>query len=125
MTLIDSMRKRVSFLEHTRAHLEGGWSVLWGRAESLCGEDQHRGRYGVAFERAVAPIEKSARFVVPFLSTGGIAVFMKGSGVDSQKTRGVIDRLGAVVEATITYTVPNSSGKPRTLVVVRRITDVE
>ena len=127
LTLVDAMRKRIAFLEHVRNELVGDWDIIWGRAESLALDSSHRERYAVAFERALAPMERSARLVLPFVSVGGRAIFMKGPTVSHEfianpNLEDDIAILGGAVPIFLTYSLPDEPGRVRTIVEVRRIT---
>jgi 16S rRNA (guanine527-N7)-methyltransferase len=125
VTLVEAMRKRCAFLEHVRALLATDWKIVWARAESLGQIPEYAGAFDVAFERAVAPIERSARLVLPLVSAGGMAVFMKGSNVvrDASGLGRVMEPLGGRIEAVHPYALPNASPqrRPRVLVLVRKV----
>ena len=57
VTLLDSLRKRCDFARAAAAHLGvRNAGVLWGRAEALGRDPEHRERYDVATARAVAEV---------------------------------------------------------------------
>jgi 16S rRNA (guanine527-N7)-methyltransferase len=122
VTLVEAIRKRSAFLEHARAEIDATWTVIWGRAELLARDPKHREQYDVALERAVAPIQKSVSLVLPFVSEGGLAVFMKGAKVVDEivEIERAVEPLGGTIEATHSYTLPGGAKKVRTLVMVRK-----
>jgi 16S rRNA (guanine527-N7)-methyltransferase len=125
LTLVDAMRKRIAFLEHTRNELSSNWDIVWGRAEVVSRDIKYRGGYDVAIERAVAPLERSAGLVLPFVSERGLAIFMKGlavldTGIGRGQNRSAICHLGGSIENMHSYSLPSTPGKVRTLVSVRK-----
>jgi 16S rRNA (guanine(527)-N(7))-methyltransferase RsmG len=125
VTLVEAMRKRCAFLDHVRALLATDWKIVWARAESLARNPEYADAFDVAFERAVAPIERSARLVLPLVSAGGLAVFMKGSSVlrRTEELGRIMEPLGGHIEVVHQYDLPNASPQRRTrvLVLVRKV----
>lgn len=80
---MDSMQKRVSFIEAAAA-LAAVPNVepLCGRAEDLGREPGHRDAYAVAVARAVADAPVLAEYCLPFVAPGGLWVAAKGPVID-------------------------------------------
>ena len=79
MTLIDAVRKKISFVNHVIRCL--GLSrieALHVRAEALAGEQRFQGRYTVIVCRALADLTKVARLALPLLSGQGKIVVYQG-----------------------------------------------
>jgi len=85
VTMIEATGKKAGFL---RAAIDGlGLSnarALHGRAEELARDPAHRARYDLASARAVASLPALVELSLPFLRTGGVALFPKGLGVDGE-----------------------------------------
>lgn len=78
VTLVDSVRKKVRFVEHVIADLAlSNARAFWGRAEDLGRQPEHRERYGVATARAVAETAVLAEYALPLLRLGGVALLWK------------------------------------------------
>ncbi|MDD4797087.1 MAG: 16S rRNA (guanine(527)-N(7))-methyltransferase RsmG [Eubacteriales bacterium] len=76
--LIDSMAKRIGFLQDATARLGlNNVSTAVARAEDL-GRGAGRGRFDVALSRAVAPLNVLLEYALPLLKTGGKALCYKG-----------------------------------------------
>ncbi len=122
VTLVDAQRKRVAFLEHVRDQVALDYEVIWARAETLASDSHHLDHYTAAFERAVAPLARSVGLVLPLVSAGGLAVFMKGSTAsrEADEADGRIRSLGGNIETARTYILPGATPKTRTLVLVRK-----
>ena len=93
VTLIEPLLRRTTFLEEAVAQLALENVVVHrGRAEEL-GRDA---AYDVVTSRAVAPMDRLARWSMPLVRPGGLFLAMKGSSVEDELTDSwkLIDRLG-------------------------------
>jgi 16S rRNA (guanine527-N7)-methyltransferase len=86
VTLLDSSKRKVSFLERAAATFPNVEAV-WGRAEE---QDQ---RFGVAVAKALAPPAVALEWLLPLVSEGGAAVLWLGS-VDLDRLSRVSEQLG-------------------------------
>ena len=88
VTLVDSVRKKVSFLKHAIRTLGlNGIDAVHGRLEDLCLLPEHRGKFDRVVCRAFSSLEDFATLALPFLSPGGRLLAMKGPQADcSQET---------------------------------------
>jgi len=98
VTLIDSLRKRVNFLQETVSAL-GLTNVkcIHTRAEDLKRSDV---AFDVCTVRAVAAMDKLAKWVLPITKPDGLFLAMKGPDVSDEldRARPVLDKFGGVVE---------------------------
>src|ERR687886_2909172 len=79
VTLLDSTRKKISFLDVLIAKLGiKNVTTSIGRAETISHQPQHRQTYDIALLRAVAPAPICAEYALPFLKTGGLAILYRG-----------------------------------------------
>ncbi len=79
VTLVDSVRKKVSFLKHAiRALGLSGIDVVHGRLEDLGVLPAYRGKYDRVVCRAFSSLEAFANLTLPFLAPGGCLLAMKG-----------------------------------------------
>lgn len=78
-TLLDSLKKRIVFLEEVlyKLGLEN-ISCIHGRAEDFARDEQYRENYDIALARAVAKLPILMELCTPFLKKGGIFIAMKG-----------------------------------------------
>jgi 16S rRNA (guanine527-N7)-methyltransferase len=93
VTLVESMARRVGFLEQCVAEMKlENVEVLRGRAEDLAG----RLVVDVVTSRAVAPLEKVAGWSVGLLRPGGKALAIKGASAETElaRARPALARLG-------------------------------
>jgi 16S rRNA (guanine527-N7)-methyltransferase len=84
--LVDSIAKKVAFLETAIEALEVGDRVraVRARAEDLARESEHRERWPVVLARAVGSLAEVVELAFPLLEAGGIVIAWKGSALDSE-----------------------------------------
>lgn len=116
LTLLDSTKKRIAWLDQTLAKLEVCAACVAARAEEF-GE---RARYDIAVSRAVARLNMLAELCLPLVRVGGIFLAMKGAAADEElsQARSAIELLGGKIEQTVQYEI---SGAKRGVVIVRKI----
>lgn len=122
LTLLESVRKKVVFLEHVVEELGlRGVEVVWERAENFARQPAHRERYDVAMSRAVAHVATLAEYALPLLRLGGILVAQKGAEIDEEveSALAAIEVVGGRLREVQTVFVPGISD-PRHLVVVEK-----
>jgi len=111
VTLLDSTRKKINFLETLLAKvgIENA-TTLTGRAEAIAQQPQHRQTYDVALLRAVAPASVCAEYALPLLKTDGLAILYRGHWTDeeTQALKPVVEHLGGVIESIESFTTPIS-----------------
>jgi 16S rRNA (guanine527-N7)-methyltransferase len=79
VTLVDSVRKKVSFLKHAIRCLGlNGVDAVHGRLEDLRLLPEYGGRYDRVVCRAFSSLEDFANLTLPFLAPGGSLLAMKG-----------------------------------------------
>jgi len=84
-TLLDSLKKRTTFLERTVAELGlTNVDVVWARAEDFGRDDARRESYDVVTARAVAELRVLAEFCVPLVRVGGHWVSAKNADVEAE-----------------------------------------
>lgn len=112
VTLLDSTRKKISFLETLIANLGiNNATALTGRGEALALLPAHRQYYNFALLRAVAPASTCASYALPLLKTGGLAVLYRGHWTDqeTEALKPVVENLGAEIESIESFTTPLSN----------------
>lgn len=85
LTLIDSLQKRLTFLEGVTNAL--GWDdvrFLHARAEEAGQVRGHRGHYSVVIARAVAALPTLLEWCGPLVKTGGQFIAMKSGGAEEE-----------------------------------------
>lgn len=119
---LDSTRKKVDFVEFVSGAM--GWHdtrVLYGRAEELGHDPDHREAYDVVTARAVAALRILVEFTLPFVRVGGVFLAMKGPGVVEElaQARAAIARLGGRAEEPLHLCLPFDGGE-RAILPIRK-----
>ncbi|MFM9413989.1 16S rRNA (guanine(527)-N(7))-methyltransferase RsmG [Peptococcus simiae] len=109
-TLLDSLQKRVHFLEGLALDLGLADRVqpLHGRAEDLAHQADHRAAYDLASGRAVTGMGGFLEYALPFVKTGGLVAVMKGPGEEGSLAaiRAAAETLGGAYRDQLTYALP-------------------
>lgn len=92
VTLIETMQRRTTWLEEVDAELGLGLEVVRARAEELHGERD----FDLVTARAVAALDKLAKWTLPLVTAGGTLLAMKGGSAAEEidKAAPVLRRLG-------------------------------
>lgn len=112
VTLLDSTRKKIAFLETLLAQLNlENATALCGRGESIATLPLHRQVYDFALLRAVAPAATCASYALPLLKTGGLAILYRGHWTDeeTEALKPVVEDLGGEIESIEAFTTPLTS----------------
>jgi len=89
ITLLDSLRKRVVFLETVIRELGlNNVAAVHARAEDAAHDVHYRERFDIALARAVAALPVLLELLLPFVKTGGTTVAYKGPSVEDELTAG-------------------------------------
>ena len=89
VTLIDSLSKRIGFLDAVSKEL-GLCNVkaVHARAEDAGRIDGLREQFDISVARAVAPLSMLCEFLLPFVRIGGKAICYKGPAAKAEETAG-------------------------------------
>jgi len=80
LTIVDSLSKRISFLQHLCNELKlSDVQLIHGRAEDIARQPAHRDAYDLVTARAVARLSLLNEFCLPFAKKNGLFAAMKGS----------------------------------------------
>ncbi|BAU15599.1 glucose inhibited division protein B [Leptolyngbya sp. NIES-3755] len=113
ITLLDSTRKKVNFLQDSTKAL-GLTNVrsIVDRVEQVGQSSGHRESYNLATIRAVAAASVCAEYALPLLKTGGIAVLYRGQWTDEEAIAldRTVEKLGGVVEDCDRFETPLTHG---------------
>ena len=119
LTLLDSLNKRIGFLEAVVEDCGLNAEFIHSRAEDAGKEDGFRETFDFATARAVAPLNILAEYCLPFVKIGGYFVALKGSEDETEASKNAITLLGGEIERNVSYKLPN--GDPRTMVIIKKI----
>ena len=121
ITLLDSLNKRVNFLQELSDLTKLDAQCIHGRAEEFGKREDMREQFDIATARAVANLRDLCEYCLPFVKVGGVFVSLKGSsGKDElDEAKAAIKLLGGKTEKVEEYELPNGDG--RTLIVIRKV----
>jgi 16S rRNA (guanine527-N7)-methyltransferase len=123
LTLLDSLQKRISFLEAVIRKLDlRDIFTVHGRAEDVARFGKYRERYDLCVSRAVANLATLSEYCLPFVKLDGKFVSYKSDKVEAERAEAerVITILGGRIERQLNFCLPNSDIY-RTLLVIQKI----
>lgn len=82
ITLLDSLNKRIIFLDLLCEKLGISAKTIHGRAEDISKKIEYREKFDIACARAVANMSLLGELCIPFIKVGGSFVSMKGPSED-------------------------------------------
>ena len=120
LALLDSLKKRLTFLQAVCDALGLDADIIHSRAEDGGKLSGLRQNFDAAVSRAVAPLNLLAEYCLPFVRVGGIFLAAKGPQVKEELSQAekAFHLLGGRAEKTAEYFLPDGSG--RTLVTVKK-----
>ena len=84
LTLLDSLNKRIAFLDEVNAALSLGALTVHARAEDGGRDKKLREGFDHALSRAVAELRIVAEWTLPFVKVGGSSIMYKGPGASEE-----------------------------------------
>ena len=121
ITLLDSLNKRVGFLNDVIAELNlNDIEAIHGRAEDIARDKLYRASYDIAVSRAVANLSTLSEYCLPFVKIGGKFVSYKsGDCVDEvDNAKAAIHLLGGKINKIDEFSYSNNS---RSFIVIDKV----
>jgi 16S rRNA (guanine527-N7)-methyltransferase len=109
VTIVDSLNKRIGFLEHLAKELElENVNFVHARAEDFGQNKKYREKFDIVTARAVARLSVLSELCVPLVKKGGQFIAMKGAAakdelVDAEKPLAI---LGAKIKENYSFLLP-------------------
>ena len=118
ITLLDSLGKRVKWLEETLPQLGISAECVTARAEEAVAD--RREKYDFATSRAVARLNILLELTAPYVKVGGAVLAMKGAAAEEElaEAAGAIKKLGLKLETVRTFPIDGTS---HAVIVLRKI----
>ena len=118
LTLLDSLGKRMAWLEEILPELGVEATCITGRAEEVV--TSCREQYDVATSRAVARLNVLLELTAPYVKVGGMVLAMKGAAAQEElnEAKNAISRLGLKVEKTVQFPLEETA---HTVMVLRKV----
>ncbi len=119
-TLLDSLNKRLNFLNEVCTRLDISAELVHMRAEDAAQKAEYRESFDVAVSRAVAALPVLCEYCIPFVRKNGMFIAMKGSKAEEELeiSKNAVSTLGAAVEKTVKISLPDDS--ERNIIVIRK-----
>lgn len=123
VTLLDSLNKRITFLEEVKKELGiTNLECIHSRAEDGGRNADLREKFDYCVSRAVARLSVLSEYCMPFVAVGGYFISLKGPDAAEELTEAqkAIFVLGGKVEKVVEITIPESDLK-HCAVVIKKI----
>ena len=123
ITLLDSLNKRVQFLNEVINNLElKDIEAVHGRAEDFAKPGKLREKYDICVSRAVANLATLSEYCLPFVKTGGYFVSYKSEKITEEYENAdeAIKVLGGKYERQVEFMLPDSDIY-RNLFIIKKI----
>lgn len=123
LTLVDSLNKRIKFLNHIIDSLElENVVAIHSRAEDLGKDSLFRENFDIATSRAVANMKVLCEYNLPFVKVGGKFIALKGPNINDEllEAKENIKLLGGEIEDIKYINIPKTDIK-HTLIIVNKI----
>lgn len=121
ITLLDSLNKRIIFLEEVIHTLElKNIRAVHARVEEFAKNKKERAQYDMATSRAVAPLNVLLEYLLPLVKVDGKCICMKGSNIEEVKeSKKALTVLGGEIEEIQKITLPESDMN-RHIIIVKK-----
>ena len=122
VTLMDSLNKRINFLQIVIKELElNGIVAIHGRIEDFGKNKDFREKFDCSVSRAVANLSVLSEYMLPLVKIGGKCICMKGSNVDEEleKANKAIDILGGKLYDVNKFFLPDTD-MGRNIVIIKK-----
>ncbi len=126
VTLLDSLNKRINFLEEVKKELKlENVLCVHSRAEDGGRNPLYREKFDLCVSRAVARLNVLCEYCMPFVAVGGYFISLKGPDVSEElaEAKKAIDVLGGSVEKVVDIAIPDSD-ITHSAVVIKKIKPV-
>lgn len=113
VTLLDSTRKKVAFLDTaiSTLNLKNAEGVT-GRAEELNQQQNYHQFYDISLLRAVGSVTICAQYALPFLKSGGLGILYRGNWTqeEEKELQKVVKNCRAQIDSIDSFTTPLTQG---------------
>lgn len=124
LTMVDSTAKKLKYVQSTVDSLGLIATTLHTRAEEAGQSKEYREKFDIVCSRAVAALNVLCEYCLPFVKVGGIFVAMKGAKAQEEiaDAKAAIKLLGGKIIDEKSFSL--SDGGERTLVVIKKISQI-
>ncbi|MER2063275.1 MAG: 16S rRNA (guanine(527)-N(7))-methyltransferase RsmG [Alkalibacterium sp.] len=123
ITIVDSLKKRITFLEEIVKELGlSGVSLYHDRAETFGQNKQFRASFDFVTARAVARMSVLAELCLPLLKKQGTFIAMKAAHAPEEldEAKSAIGKLGGKVRETYSFELPEEAGERNIILIDKK-----
>jgi len=126
ITLLDSLQKRIGFLNEVISELElcneGNIRAIHSRAEDFIKESDIRESFDLVVSRAVANLSVLSEYCLPYTKVGGLFIPYKSekTEIEIENASHALSVLGGQIENVYSYTLSGTSDNNRTMIVIKK-----
>ena len=120
ITMVDSLNKRINFLNELTNELNIESTNIHARAEDFA--KLNREKFDVAVARAVARLNTLLEYLLPLVKVGGMVLAFKGNNFkeELEEAQNALSVLGGEYIRTFQFNLPNEQGE-RNIIVIKKI----
>ena len=124
LTLLDSLNKRLFFLQNVLGEINLSADLIHSRAEDGGRDKNLRESFDYAVSRAVANMNVLSEYCLPYVHVGGSFLAFKGRGAESEisAAKSAIKTLGGKIAETYNFALPFDGGE-RAIVQIQKIAE--
>lgn len=113
LTLLDSLNKRLVFLQEVLNRTGLKANLIHSRAEDCARKAEYREQFDFAVSRAVAQLNVLSEFCLGYVKKGGKFVALKGPNADEEieKAKKALQILGGKIANKYEFDLPKNGGK--------------
>ncbi|MBM7552198.1 16S rRNA (guanine(527)-N(7))-methyltransferase RsmG [Thalassobacillus pellis] len=123
VTIVDSLKKRITFLNHLAHELElDDVAFYHDRAESFGKNVKFRENYDLVMARAVARMSVLSELCLPLVKKGGLFLAMKGPNLSEEleDAKPAIQTVGGDVKQVYTFELPEENSERNIAIIEKR-----
>lgn len=124
VTLLDSLNKRVKFLEDVVSELNlENVICIHGRAEEIAHNNDYREKYDMCVSRAVANLSTLSEYCLPFITPGGKFISYKAANIDDELSaaKKAVNILAGKIDNTIKLSLSKIDNIDRNFIIISKI----
>lgn len=123
MTLLDSLNKRVKFLQNVVNQLGlDNIEEIHGRAEDYGVNIKYREKYDFCVSRAVANLSTLSEYCLPFVKVGGMFISYKSGSIEEElnQAKGAIKLLGSKTQKVVKFSLEEAEAERAFVIIEKR-----
>ncbi len=121
LTLVDSLNKRIVFLNELMDKINSESEIIHSRAEELSKKTQYREKFDLGVSRAVASLNVLCEYILPYVKKGGYFIALKGGNIENEleSSQEAIKILGGKIQSIESLELPEGKGS-RSIIIIQK-----